>query len=116
MGVAGLQAAFALLEDVGLEAIEADLQTKRRWLVTQLQERGEEILNPSPAALNEGAIVTFAVPGRSSSEVHRALKSAGVVVSLRSTRDGKDWIRVSPHYYNTVGELGRFLDALPARG
>ena len=116
VGVAGLQAAFALLGEVGLASIEADLLTKRRWLIAQLQERGMEVLNASPAGPNEGAIVSFAVPGRLSSEVNRMLQSAGIVVSLRSTRDGRDWIRVSPHYYNTLGELARFLDKLPDLG
>jgi selenocysteine lyase/cysteine desulfurase len=114
VGVAGLRAAFALLEEVGLGGIETDLIAKRRWLVGQLQGRGMEVLNPSPAGLNEGSLVTFGVPGRSSVEVHRALKEADIVVSLRSTRDGRDWIRVSPHYYNTMAELERLIEALPA--
>ena len=116
VGVAGLQAAFALLEEVGLASIEADLLTKRRWLIAQLQERGMEVLNASAGGPNEGAIVSFAVPGRPSSEVNRMLQSAGIVVSLRSTRDGRDWIRASPHYYNTLGELARFIDQLPDPG
>lgn len=114
VGVAGLRAAFELLEEVGVEAIEADLLAKRRWLVTRLQERAMEVLNPSPTGPNEGAIVSFAVPGRPSSEVNRTLQAAGIVVSLRTTRDRRDWVRVSPHYYNSMGELERFLEILAA--
>lgn len=116
VGAAGLRAAFALLEEVGLGEIEADLIAKRRWLVGQLQGRGMEVLNPSPAGPNEGALVTFGVPGRSSDEVQRILQEGGFVVSLRHTRDGRDWIRVSPHYYNTMAELGRFIEGLPVPG
>jgi selenocysteine lyase/cysteine desulfurase len=103
-----------LLEEVGLGEIEADLIAKRRWLVGQLQGRGMEVLNPAPAGPNEGALVTFGVPGRSSVEVQRILQESRFVVSLRHTRDGRDWIRVSAHYYNTMAELERFIEALPA--
>jgi len=115
VGVAGLRAAFSLLEKVGLGAIEADLLAKRRWLVSQLQQRGMEVLNPSPTGLNEAGVVSFCVPGESASDLHRKLQDAAIVVSLRTTRDGMDWIRVSPHYYNTVAELERFLEVLTAR-
>lgn len=112
VGVAGLRAAFALLEEVGLGAIEADLLGKRRWLVARLHSVGMEVLNPTSTGLNEGSIVTFGIPGRPSREVHRILQAAGIVVSLRSTRDGREWIRASPHYYNTMDELERFLEVL----
>ncbi|MBM3901969.1 MAG: aminotransferase class V-fold PLP-dependent enzyme [Verrucomicrobia bacterium] len=115
IGVAGLRAAFSLLEKVGLGAIEADLLAKRRGLVSQLQERGMEVLNPSPTGLNEAGVVSFCVPGESASDLHRKLQDEAIVVSLRTTRDGRDWIRVSPHYYNTVAELERFLEVLTAR-
>lgn len=115
VGVAGLRAAFALLEEVGLGAIEADLLAKRRGLVSRLQESGMEVLNPSPTGLNEGVIVSFCVPRETASDVHRKLQNAAIVASLRTTRDGRSWIRVSPHYYNTVAELERFLEVLTAR-
>ncbi len=116
IGVAGLRAAFALLEEVGIGEIEADLLGKRRWLVPRLQERGMEVLNSFPTGLNEGAIVTFGIPGRSSTEVQQTLQEAGIIASLRTTRDGREWIRVSPHYYNTMAELERFLEVLSVRG
>jgi selenocysteine lyase/cysteine desulfurase len=35
---------------------------------------------------------------------------AGVVTSLRADRKGQKYIRLSPHFYNTDGELDRVLE------
>ena len=34
------------------------------------------------------------------------------VVSLRKDASGEAFLRVSPHFYNTADEIGRFLDLL----
>lgn len=112
VGLAGLRAAFALLEEVGVDAIAADLAAKRSWLVTQLQRLGCEILFPELAPAHAGGIVSFSHPTEEASALHARLAAAGIVTSLRTQRDGRRWIRVSPHYYNTRGELERFIESL----
>jgi len=37
-----------------------------------------------------------------------------MLTSLRANRAGQNFIRLSPHFYNTDSELDRFLKALPA--
>jgi len=49
-------------------------------------------------------------------KLHRELDSSGYVVSLREGLDGRQCLRVSPHFYNSDGEIQRFLDRLPASG
>lgn len=112
LGLAGLRAAFALLEEVGLEAIAADLTHKRAWLSTELQARGCDVLFPDLPPENTSGIVTFASPGTDSAVLHARLSEAGIVTSLRTTRDGRRWIRVSPHYYNTEAELARLVEQI----
>ena len=41
-----------------------------------------------------------------------ALEKAGVVASLRHDREGRDYLRFSPHFYNTESELDRVAEAL----
>jgi selenocysteine lyase/cysteine desulfurase len=50
--------------------------------------------------------VSLATPGRDPKDVWRRCKAAGVVVAVRAGR-----VRVSPHAYNTTGEIDRLLDA-----
>ena len=44
--------------------------------------------------------------------IHQRLADAGVVTSLRTDRTGRQYLRLSPHFYNTDAELGRALDLL----
>lgn len=112
LGLAGLRAAFALLEEVGVDAIAADLIRKRRWLSETLQSRGCEVLFPDLAPEHTSGIVSFSRPDVDTAALHARLTQAGIVTSLRTTRDQRRWIRVSPHYYNTDAELGRLVEAI----
>lgn len=112
VSLAGLRACFALLEEVGLDAITADLAAKRSWLVSRLGDRGCEVLFPDLPPAHAGGIVSFSHPSEDSTALHARLQAAGIVTSLRTQRDGRRWIRVSPHYYNTWNELERFIEVL----
>jgi selenocysteine lyase/cysteine desulfurase len=52
-------------------------------------------------------IVSFNRPGASEVELLRDLKAAGVI-----TRTHRDFVRLSPHFYNTEEEVDRVLDVL----
>ena len=43
---------------------------------------------------------------------HKTLADAGVIASLRGDRQGRNYIRLSPHFYNTDEELRRALELL----
>jgi selenocysteine lyase/cysteine desulfurase len=53
-------------------------------------------------------IVSFRHPRMVPAELHGRLWDAGVIVSLRG-----DFLRASPHYYNSDGDIDRLLEALP---
>jgi len=112
LGLVGLNAALALLEEVGLDAIAAELSRKRGWLVPALQAGGWDVLAPDTPRENASGIVTFRREGIDLAALHRELEAAGIVTSLRADRAGRHYVRISPHFYNTDAELARLLEAL----
>ena len=44
--------------------------------------------------------------------LHTRLEEKKIIVSLRANREGQQFIRVSPHFYNTQAELERLLELL----
>ena len=110
VGVAGLIAAMELALEVGIENIAAELRRKRAWLVPALQAKGFTVLNADAQPENAGGILSFYRPETDLAELHQMLADAGIVMSLRTDRAGKNYLRLSPHYYNTDAELGRALE------
>ncbi|HLZ54462.1 MAG TPA: aminotransferase class V-fold PLP-dependent enzyme [Verrucomicrobiae bacterium] len=112
VGLAGLVAAMELALEIGVENIAAELVRKRGLLMPALQAKGFTVLNANAKPENAGAIVSFHQPGKDLAALHKKLADAGVVASLRTDRAGKNYIRLSPHYYNTDMEFQRVLDLL----
>lgn len=112
IGIAGLRAALELVLEVGVDTIAAELQRKRVWLVAALQAKGYEVLCADAPPANAGGITTCHRPGADMAALHARLQAAGIVTSLRSDRTGRQYLRFSPHYYNTDEELERALAQL----
>src|SRR5579862_3531943 len=112
VGLAGLMAAMELALEIGVENIAAELQRKRAWLVPALQAKGFTVLNANAKPENAGGIVSGYPAGSDLTALHKKLTDAGVVTSLRMDRAGKNYLRLSPHYYNTDTELRRVLELL----
>lgn len=111
VGIHGMQAALDLLEHYGMEAIAGRLLELKKALVHGLRELDCEIHGPSEGA-NASSITTFSHTTTSMGHLFRACEAANIVVSLRHRRDGKEFIRVSPHFYNTHTEIERLLETL----
>lgn len=109
LGLVGVNAAIELLLEVGVENIAAELLRKREWLVPAIQEKGFTVLNPTAPPENASAIVTFFRPETDMRAIHTRLEENGIVTSLRVDRRGQEFIRLSPHFYNTDEELRRAL-------
>lgn len=112
VGLAGLIASMELALEIGVENIAAELIRKRNLLIPALRHKGFTVLNADAKPENAGAIISFHQPGKDLAALHTKLTTAAVVTSLRTDRAGKNYIRVSPHYYNTDAELERVLDLL----
>lgn len=112
IGLTGLIASMELALELGVENIAAELLRKRAWLVPELQRRGLTVLNADAKAENASGIISFYEPDKDISVRHKKLTEAGIATSLRTDRAGKNYIRISPHFYNTDAELRRVLETL----
>jgi selenocysteine lyase/cysteine desulfurase len=112
VGLLGLITAMELALEIGVENIAAELARKRAWLVPALQSKGFSVLNPEPKPENVGGITSFFQPGKDLAPLHQKLAEAGVIALLRTDRKGQNYLRFSPHFYNTDAELHRVLELL----
>ncbi|MGH8024637.1 MAG: aminotransferase class V-fold PLP-dependent enzyme [Limisphaerales bacterium] len=112
LGVSGLIAALELVLEVGVENIATDLVRKRQWLAPELEKRGFTVLNPTPAPENQSGIIAFFAANRDMPSLHKKFHDAGIVASPRVDRSGQNYIRISPHFYNTDDELRKVLGVL----
>jgi len=112
LGLVGLIASMELALEIGIENIAAELLRKRALLVPALQKKGFTFLNADVKPENAGGIVSFFQPGKDLTALNQKLSEAGIVASLRTDRKGQNYIRLSPHFYNTDAELQRVLELL----
>jgi selenocysteine lyase/cysteine desulfurase len=110
-GVHGMRAALELLAAAGIDRVHARILSLKGALTEPLLAAGFQFLGPidGPAA---SGITTFRHPGREAAALFRALEQRNVVASLRFDRAGLQYIRLSPHFYNTVDEMGRVVEIL----
>jgi selenocysteine lyase/cysteine desulfurase len=115
-GVLGMKAALEFFLGLGHERIADRLLELKAHLVRQLEPLDFQILGPRAGA-NASSITTFRHTSVSSTALFAALEKAGVVASLRHDREGRDYLRFSPHCYNTEAEIdaavGVLREALP---
>jgi selenocysteine lyase/cysteine desulfurase len=111
-GLAGLTAAMELLVEIGVENIAAELLRKRALLLPALRAKGYTVLLADAPPPNASGILSIYKPGDDMAERHRKLLAAGVATSLREDRQGRQYVRLSPHFYNTDAELHRLLEQL----
>lgn len=103
LGIVGLKENLKLLTEVGIENIERHLLTLTEYLIAQLKEMKFETL---PRGFGSG-IVAFRKKGIPSQTLFEFLTKRRFLLSLR-----EDYIRVSPHFYNTKEEIKELLKAL----
>jgi cysteine desulfurase/selenocysteine lyase len=107
IGMVGMREHLKLFLEVGPENIEKRIEELRQMIVNGLREKGCIFLSPLDFPSSSG-IVTFKHPSKGSEELYRDLGEKNIIVSIR-----EDWIRVSPHFYNTEEEIGEFLKYVP---
>lgn len=107
VGIAGLEAAIDLFNAVGTSEVEGHALALSRRLLDGLLARGCLIYGPTDDR-HRSALVSFRHPAVSAGELVAKARQVGVIVSER-----EDYVRVSPHFYNTTGEIDQLLDCLP---
>jgi len=102
----GLARSMDTLMEVGVERIAAHNLDLATQLIDGLEARGADILSPQ-AGDERTSIVSMRLPDTDSGKVAAQLNASGVVVSGRN-----DFVRFSPHLYNTAEDIARALDEL----
>ena len=110
LGLVGLNAAMELVLEIGIENIASDLLRKRALLVPALKDKGYAVLNAESPPANGSGIITFYRDATDMAPLHQKLEAANIITSLRTDRAGRNYLRLSPHFYNTDDELGRLLE------
>jgi selenocysteine lyase/cysteine desulfurase len=114
-GVYGMVAAIRMLIDHGIDAVAATILARRDHLENQLARLGFEFLSPkNPEPLRSG-VVTARHGHIPAPDLFRTLEENHVVASLRKSRDGTEWLRFSPHFYNTDDEMDKVANILAAK-
>jgi selenocysteine lyase/cysteine desulfurase len=107
-GILGMGAAVNLLLRCGAPAVEEAVLRLADRLREELPSRGYELVAKPTVPSERSGIVSFRHPRMVPAELHVRLREAGVIISLRA-----DFLRASPHYYNSDEDLDRLLEALP---
>jgi selenocysteine lyase/cysteine desulfurase len=110
-GMYGMKAALNLLLEVGLDGIASRLLGLKRQFVGELDSLGFEIIGAREGA-NASSITTFRHPRADMKVLFSRLGENRVAASLRHNREGVEFLRFSPHFYNTSGEIARAVEVL----
>lgn len=110
LGALGLYENIMLILEYGIEKIEKKVKGLNASLLKGLNTLHLQITSPENLT-NKSGITTFSLPGGLEQERMLAaeLERHKIFISLRYT-SGIGGIRVSPHYYNSLEEIGRFLE------
>jgi selenocysteine lyase/cysteine desulfurase len=107
-GILGMGAAVNLLVRAGPAAVESGALRLANRLREELVGRGFKLVFTPQRPGEKSAIVSFRHARMVPAEVHRRLHDAGIILSLRG-----NFLRASPHYYNSDADIDRLLEALP---
>ncbi len=111
-GMYGMKASLEMLLGHGMDRVGAAVLEARDFLDHRLRALGFESLSPGPESPLRSGILTVRHPSKPAGELFTALEAHRITASLRSLRDGSQWLRFSPHFYNTTAEMESVADVL----
>jgi cysteine desulfurase / selenocysteine lyase len=111
LGILGMRAAIDLLLEIGIARVAERILTITDRLASGLQELGFASLGPT-AGPNASGIVTVSRPGTDMERLFERLTAANIICSSRQDRQGRHYIRFSPHFYNTEVEVDQVLKVI----
>lgn len=122
-GIAGLKAGVEFIRRTGIAAIREKEETLTALLMDGLGGISGVTLHGPPASESRGAVVSFTLEGKDPSEIGFILDTRygiSVRVGLHCAPDAHRTIgthpggtvRVSPGFFTTEEEIGRFVDAM----
>jgi len=105
ISILGLGASVSLLREAGIEKLFARALEIGNVLAEELGKMGAKIISPVEPE-NRSAILSVVPAGGNPEEVYHKLRERGIICSLRASA-----IRLSPHGYNTMSDVEKFLNA-----
>lgn len=111
-GIYGMVAALRKFAEVGEDEVARRILAVSDRLRSGFAALGFESLSPGVNEPMRSGIVTVRHPEVASAELFAALETAQISASLRTDPKGGQWIRFSPHFYNTVAEIDSVLDVV----
>ena len=108
-GIVGMKAAIDLLLQAGIDRIAEQILSLRARLIHGLEPAGYRLLGKPDPATGSG-IVTFSHPARDLTEVFQRMTQERIFCSQRQDRQGIQYLRFSPHFYNSEAEIDRVLE------
>ena len=109
--IAGMQAAITLLREVGLAKISERILSLIAMLKNKLAPVDFEFLSPNEES-GPCSFLSFRPRRVAAEKLANTLAENDVVVSLRVDRVDRSWLRISPHFYNTLVEMERVAELL----
>lgn len=107
LGIHALNASLSLIEEVGIDNIEQQLQSNITYLIEQLNRLPNvEILSPTNVADRAG-IVTFKVPEIDSNKLYTELMKNKVICACRG-----GGVRLSPHFYTPRSVIAKAISEI----
>jgi selenocysteine lyase/cysteine desulfurase len=103
LGVHALEASLSLLQEVGMDRVEAAIAERVARLVELIDAHGLELLSPMQPERRAG-IITFRVPGVDQQALYKALMQRDLMCASRG-----GGLRFSPHFYTPMEHLERAL-------
>ncbi len=106
-GILALNASMQLIEEIGVNVISKRVLKLTDALVEGLKQKGYDVVSSRREGESSG-IVSFVSGSHDLKELNRELMRQKFVLALREGR-----LRASPHFYNSMEQIGQLLDALP---
>ncbi|HEY5884837.1 MAG TPA: aminotransferase class V-fold PLP-dependent enzyme [Pyrinomonadaceae bacterium] len=104
----GLEENLKLLTQVGIGNIKAYLDELTDHLCDRLQDSSYEIVSSRRAEEKSQTVCIRSRSGFTPMHLYSHLKKQNIITAPRGDR-----LRISPHFYNTAGEIDHLIDALP---
>jgi len=107
-GVLALGASLQVLLDVGLENVWQRIDALTTHLCNGLTRRGYKVFSPRREGEKSGIISFSASDPTKHQQIIDELEKQNIIIALRQGR-----LRASPHFYNTIEQMDRLIEALP---
>ena len=110
-GIVGFKTVLELINEFGMKNISSQLLKLKSHLINKLESLGFSINGPK-IGNNASSITTFKPSEGNALAIFDKLTKAGIICSCRKDRSGEQFLRFSPHFYNTETEIDRTIEIL----